>query len=203
MTRYGVQARRLLLAALMAQMVAGTAWAHRLITAETQPSSAEAAIHIKRFAVSQVYYSEVEPERPTTWFTFQGEAGDRVVLSLGVPVIHRLEGFRPVVVLIGPGLPEQTLPFASPAATGRIYEPAAEPAVFHEHVTGTDSWMLVREETVLPETGRYYLAAYAGGDLPDRPKLWLSIGYLERFKLRDILGFFGIRRHVRRFHEIR
>ena len=183
-------------------VLAHPAWGHRLITTDTEPVSPETAIVVRKPAVSQVYYSAVDPLRPETWFTFKGEAGDRLVLNLGVPHIERLKDFRPLVALIGPGLPEGDFP-SSPGNTGRIFEPDAYPAVFHEPVTGTDSWMLVSRETVLPETGLYYVAVFPNGPLPEEPKLWLAIGYLERFTFWDILSFFRIRRYVRNFHELR
>jgi hypothetical protein len=103
---------------------------------------------------------------------------------------------------LGPGFPELPLSFADPVSTGKLFAPDSQPVVFHEPVTGTDSWWIVREELRLPASGEYFLVAFSQEELPVNPKVWLSIGYLERFSLGDIFSIFRWRRIVRRFHEL-
>jgi hypothetical protein len=170
---------------------------------DIQPNSRSTAIPIEKPAVSQVYYDAWDPAKPETWFAFQGKKGDRVVIALGVPVIERLRSFRPKVAVLGPGFPREAIPFTAPVATGKIFTASPDPVLFHEPVTGTDSWWIVREEFSLPASGEYFLVAFSQEELPANPKLWLSIGYLERFTLGDIFSIFRWRRIVRRFHEVR
>lgn len=178
-------------------------WSHRLIIADTQPDSRGTAIQIEKPAVSQVYYDAWNRAKPETWFAFRGKEGDRVVIALGVPVISRLQSFRPKLALVGPGFPAVQLPFSAPVSTGKVFSPASSPVIFHEPVTGTDSWWLVQEEITLPASGEFFLVAFSQGELPADPKLWMSIGYLERFSLGDIFSIFRWRRIVRRFHEVK
>jgi hypothetical protein len=184
------------------------AFAHNLITSETAPSTFAGAIAIGDPSVSRVYYSQFDPSRPQTWFRFEGKAGDRVYLSVGVPKIERLKGFRPFSALVGPGLPPLELPFDSPPGLGaQVLAPAADPREFHEGVTDTDSWIVMEQTVAIPETGTYYFVAYPASptDSQDRleNKLWMAIGTKERFGLKDIFRLGSIKRFVRDFHEVK
>jgi hypothetical protein len=138
-----------------------------------------------------------------TWFVFPGRACQLIRVYLGVPKIERLRGFRPMLAMLGPGMQSLQLPVEVPLSTGQLF-PATMKEEFHEHVTGTRSWILVREDVILPEQGRYYVLGFAASevDLPEKPKLWLSIGHLERFTLKDIFSIFSWRRYIRSFHEL-
>jgi hypothetical protein len=180
------------------------AFAHNLITTETAPSTYGGAITIGDPSVSRVYYSQFDPARPQTWFRFEAKAGDRVYLSVGVPKIERLRGFRPFSALVGPGLPPPELPFDSPPGLGaQVLVPAADPREFHEGVTGTDSWIVMEQTVAIPETGTYYFVAYPEVASESQNKLWMAIGTKERFGLKDLLRLGTIKRFVRDFHEVR
>ena len=180
------------------------AFAHNLITTETAPSTFAGAISIGDPSVSRVYYSRLDPSRPQTWFRFEGKAGDRVFLSVGVPKIERLRGFRPFSALVGPGLPPPELPFDSPPGLGaQIFAPAADPREFHEGVTGTDSWIVMEQTVAIPETGTYYFVAYPQIPSESENKLWMAIGTKERFGLKDLFRLGSIKRFVRDFSEVK
>jgi hypothetical protein len=186
-------------------------FAHNLITAETAPSSWGSAIRIDDPSVSRVYYSRLDPRRPQTWFRFDGKAGDRVDLSVGVPKLKRLQGFSPFSALVGPGLPGFDLGFEAPPGLGaEVISSNGGPREFHEGVTGTDSWIVMEQTVTLPGTGTYYFVAFpsdtadadgSGGRSWD--KLWMAIGTKERFGLKDIFALGSIKRFVREFHEVR
>jgi hypothetical protein len=184
-------------------------WGHRPIKAEEPPDRYQRALHIDRPDVSQVYYGVLEVERPQVWFRFKGGENQEIYFSVGIPFIERLTNYRPAIALIGPGLehscidPEQ-LPFEIPNNNGvAIYTSDGEPRFFHEHVTGTDSWILIEETQTLPRSGTYYLVAYTQKDPRSGDKLWLTMGRKERFTLRDLFSLGRWKREIRTFHEIR
>ena len=179
-----------------------SSWAHKPISAEQNPDSYTGAVEVADPEISQVYYSNLDPQRPQTWMVFDGSAGESIYFSIGIPVIDRLKDFRPKIALIGPGLPIHSLGFPTPAGTGRIFDSRSRPESFHEPVTGTESSILLERRVVLAESGRFYLVAYADSDLPENPKLWISVGTKEQFGLSDLLKLGKIRREVREFHEV-
>jgi hypothetical protein len=182
-------------------------YGHRPIDADQTPDRADAALTIARPDVSQVYYGALETERPQVWFRFEGRKNQQIYFSVGVPVIDRLEDYRPSVALIGPGLDGQglepvDLPFEVPDNLGvEVFTSDGTPRFFHEHFTGTESWIHIEVNRTLHRDGIYYLVAYT----PDGPrpgdKLWLSMGTKERFKLRDLCTFRRWKREIRKFHE--
>ena len=82
-------------------LVAVPLTAHRLIRTEEPPNHYSKAIEIEHPQVSQVYYSELDPQSPQTWFAFDAKAGERIDLGLGVPVIERLRDFKPLIAILG------------------------------------------------------------------------------------------------------
>jgi len=161
------------------------------------------ALRMEDIDVSQVVYSPLSAADPQLWLTFEATAGTTLDLSLGLPVLDRLADYRPNLAVLGPGLPPIELPIELPPNVGGVvFESATrgEPRHFHEHVTGTESWILIEDAVNLPETGTYYVVAFPPGDQVD--KLWVAIGTREQFGLRDLLSFPSIIRDVRAFHEV-
>lgn len=153
--------------------------------------------------MSQVYYAALDPERPQAWFRFEGRRGQEVLFMLGVPVIERLKDYRPSIALLGPGLPPHGLGFETPGGLGAAVCPSGgEPRYFHEHFTGTDSWIHLKTTRTLPESGTWYLVAFTPENPRPGDKLWLSMGYLERFYFKDLWAFGRWRRNIRGFHEL-
>ncbi len=161
------------------------------------------ALRMENIDVSQVVYSPLSESDPQLWLTFDATAGTTLDVSLGLPVLDRLAGYRPNLAVLGPGLPTVDLPIETPSGDGGIvFESASagNPRFFHEPVTGTDSWILIEEAVALPETGTYYVVAWPSGEQVD--KLWVAIGTREQFGLRDFLSFPAIIRDARAFHEV-
>jgi len=183
-------------------------WGHRPIEAEETPNHYDRALQIDRPEVSQVYYGALEVERPQVWFRFQGTENQEIYFSVGVPFIERLKGYRPNVALIGPGLEGSgsdlsELSFDIPENLGgAVYTSVGEPRFFHEHVTGTESWIHIEVTRTLPGAGTYYLVAYTPKDPKPGDKLWLTMGTKEHFTLRDIFTFCRWKRDIRAFHEL-
>ena len=136
--------RRLVVVFMLFFLMSVRAFAHVLIRAETPPSSWTGAISVRDPGVSQVFYGRVGPGRVRVWFRFEGKAGDRIPLTVGVPCIKRLEGFRPSAAIIGSGLPPPPGTVGAPPGLGAlIFAPRDEAHAFHEEFTGTTSWIVI------------------------------------------------------------
>jgi hypothetical protein len=158
---------------------------------------------IARPDISQVIYREINEQATEVWLAFDVKAGFELFIQIGVPVLERLKGFRPAMSVVGPGLPEGNTPFELPKGTGVrgfATDSVKEPRFFHEHFTGTDSWILRSETVVLPESGRYYLVARVPSGR--KGKLWLSVGKKESFGLAEWAKFGQWKKRIRKFHEV-
>jgi hypothetical protein len=203
--------------------VVANAFGHAPVYPVEPPVDAAHAAPVQDHTVSRVYYSESTPTAPETWFVFDAKAGDPITMSLGVPFLARLSNFEPLLALVGPSLDvtdirriergdivdpeavdESELPRTLPGGNGvLVFTPYGEKRIFHEHVTGTTSWILIEAEVTAPQTGTYYLVGFQPIGKERDGKLFLTVGTKERFPLRDIFGIFRIRRFVREFHELR
>lgn len=181
---------------------AQSALAHRPIFTEDRAAGPDTAIGIKEPGISQVVYRELTAESPQVWLSFDVPENFRLFVQIGIPAIERQKDFRPAMVLVGPGLPEKDPPFDLPKDAGfklLTTNEVAKPRFFHEHFTGTDSWILRGETIALPKAGRYYLVGFS----PDKQtgKLWLSVGKQESFSFQDLMEFPSWTKKIRRFHE--
>jgi hypothetical protein len=164
---------------------------HRLIAVGETFPTAEEALRIGQLGVSQVAYVELTAEEPELWVTFDVVEPIDLSVSLGLPQLDRLSGYRPrIAVLNADG--EEIAVFDSSSV--RI------PVSFYEPFTGTKSWILIEESISLVAPGTYFIAASAPPELAD--KLWLTVGRREAFGLNDILSFPSTIRQVRAFHEV-
>jgi len=178
--------------------------AHRPIFTEDAATSPETAIPMTDPSISQVVYREIAQKTPQVWLTFTVPKDFDLFLQIGVPAIDRLKDFRPAMAVIGPGLPDKDVPFNLPKDTGaKVFSTTevAKPRFFHEHFTGTDSWILRSETVRLASPGRYYLVAFSPQG--QTGKFWLSVGKRESFSLDDLKEFPAWRRRVREFHEVK
>jgi hypothetical protein len=184
-------------------------WGHRPIEAEEKPNHYDHALQIDKPEVSQVYYGALDVERPQVWFRFEVKPDQELYFSVGVPAVERLKNYRPKVALIGPGIggsgfDPSELPFEIPNHLGgEIYSSRGEPRFFHEHFTGTESWIHIEVTRTLPRSGTFYLVAYTPADPKPGDKLWLTVGTKERFKFRDLFTFRRWKKDIRHFHELR
>jgi hypothetical protein len=161
------------------------------------------ALLVHEADVSQVAYVEVTPDSPQYWLSFDLTSSASVAFQVGVPVIDRYRNFRPALAVLGPGLPSIALPFEIPQGYGGVIlatDAVADPPVFHEPFTGTDSWTLVDDRVSLAGAGRYYAVVYSPRG--DAGKGWAAIGEREAFGLADFLGLPAVVREVRAFHEV-
>ena len=194
----------LVLVLFASTFLAQSAHAHRPVFTDDSATSAETAIPMKDARMSQVVYREIKKESPQVWLTFSAPEDLKLFVQIGVPSIDRLKDFRPAMVLIGPGLPDENVPFKIPKNTGFMVlttDKVSKPRFFHEYFTNTDSWILRGETVSLPKPGRYYLVAYS----PEKKvgKLWLSIGKKESFSTEDWKEFPKWRKKIQAFHEVK
>ncbi len=191
------------LTALFLVLVCAFCTAHRPIFSDRAATDSGTAVMISKPEVSQVIYREITEKTPQVWLALDVEAGFELFIQIGVPVLDRLKSFRPGMVVIGPGLPEKPLPIPVPEGDGArnfVTEGVKKPRFFHEHFTGTDSWILRSETIALPRTGRYYVIAYSPSG--QTGKLWLSVGRKEVFGPADLAEFAEWKRRIREFHEV-
>jgi hypothetical protein len=179
------------------------AFAHKPVAIGGTHPTFDQPLWMEEIDVSQVAYADLSDAHRALWLAFAVEAGTRLDLSLGVPVIERLVDYRPDLAVLGPGLPPIDLPFeVPPNSGGMLFETSVlgAPDSFHEPFTGTDSWILLETSVDLPESGTYYIVAWPSSALAG--KLWVAVGVRERFGLNDLLSFPTIVRDVRAFHEV-
>jgi hypothetical protein len=162
----------------------------------------ENAVVIDDGTVSHAIYHEVTADAPQLWVTFDLAAGQEIYAQLGVPVLERLVDFRPALAVLGPGLPDVDLPFEIPEGLGGLLlttEDVTEPEFFHEHFTGTESWIFGELESPALETGTYYLVAYVPSG--ETGKLWAAVGRREVFEPADFAELAELVPLVSAFHE--
>jgi enterochelin esterase-like enzyme len=184
-------------------ILCSAAEAHRPIFSDKAATDPNTAILISQPAISQVIYREITEEAKQVWLAFNAEEGFELFIQIGIPVLDRLKDFRPAMLVVGPGLPEENPPFKLPEGTGAknfSTNNIKEPRFFHEHFTGTDSWILRTETVLLPKSGRYYAVAYVPSG--KYGKLWLSIGRKESFGLAEWAQFADWKKKIRKFHEV-
>jgi enterochelin esterase-like enzyme len=180
-----------------------TAHAHRPIFSERVATEPNTAVLINQPNISQVIYREITEDAKQVWLGFDAEEGFRLFVQIGIPVLEHLKDFRPAMLVVGPGLPENNLEIDLPKDMGAKYfttDSIKEPRFFHEHFTGTDSWILRSEDLILPKSGRYYVVAFVPSK--QKGKLWLSIGRKEVFGLKEWAQFGKWKKRIRKFHEV-
>ena len=193
----------LLAAGVIPALTGGAAFGHRPIMSYGTAVDAEHALRIWNVQMSRVVYHRVTERAPQVWITFDVERAQPLTIQLGVPVIARLQKYRPAVALLGPGLPEVELPFEVPQGLGGLVfetDDVDRPAVFDEPISTTRSWILVDTTAELPEAGTYYVVAFHPEE--ETGKLWVSTGEAEDFTLADIVDLPDMLEEVRRFHEV-
>jgi hypothetical protein len=184
-------------------LISSDAMAHRPIGIGGEIGlNADQALVVDDIAVSQVAYRKISADMPQLWMAFEAKAGERLDAQLGIPAIDGLENYRPSMAVVGPGLPNNTLPFDIPRGFGAIvFDGNAEEAeLFYEPFSDTNSWILGNLELNLPASGQYFVVAYHPDGVDG--KLWIALGTLEKFGASDVGKMPEWLKAVRVFHEI-
>lgn len=167
--------------------------------------SPEEAYIVEDFDTSIVVYHEVTCRSEQLWLEYDALGGDSpLYIQLGVPVIDRLETYRPSIAVVAPGLPDDgaELPFALPEGMGAfVIDTAAlvDPADFYEPFSQTDSWILHEQTIEVPEGIGYVVAWH-----PQREtgKLWVATGTVEDFGPSDFGQMGDWMTLTKTFHEV-
>lgn len=184
-------------------MIGMSAMAHLPTMGNGQFGSIENAFHIHDIDVSLVVYEEFRAPEDQLWMEFEAEAGQEVLFSLGLPQLESTREIRTSIALLGPGLPEISLPFEIPAGLGGVlYETkdVETPEEFYEPFADTQNWVLGEWRYSIPETGKYYFVTFSPeGKLG---KYWVVTGFLEEFGADAFSQMPGWIRDVRAYHEV-
>jgi hypothetical protein len=176
--------------------------AHQPTMSDGTAIDPDSAIELDDIQLSRVIYHEITEDAPSLWLTFDVDEPQSLFVSLGLPLLNRLESFRPAFAVLGPGLPAIDLPIEVPEGLGGLVfetDEVLEPEVFDEPFSGTSSWILREEDVDLPEAGTYFIVAFVPSG--EAGKLWLAPGDREEFGLGDIIRLSGVLDEVRVFHE--
>lgn len=157
--------------------------AHAPYTSVDDHPTPEEAFAITDVDRSIVLYDQVSCEVPGVWMAFDAGSAEELFLQVGVPVVDRLADHRPLVFVLAEGLPEAVdLPIEVPDGLGALVFDAtdvAEPVLFYEPFTGTQSWIWVEETIAIPGDGTGYIVALEGTERTG--KLWVATGTIEDF----------------------
>ena len=178
-------------------------WAHKPFFSDGN-SIRDNAFAVADIEISIVVYHEVTCAEQALWLSFDAEPGELLFYQLGVPMLERLETYRPAIAVIAPGLPEIDLPFAVPEGMGgRLLTTStiSNPEEFFEPFTNTSSWILTEELMALPQGGPGYVVAWHPEGLTG--KLWVAVGTVEDFGHNDFERLAGINDTLQDFHETR
>jgi hypothetical protein len=114
--------------------------------------------------VSTAVYATLESSTDIDYFTFEGEAGQSILLQMTIPQIEGQEEFAPTMALMGPGLPAVELPsqVETPADQGAVLlSPPPGPATtFFEPFSRTSYWERQESRVTLPANARYVVAVW-------------------------------------------
>lgn len=146
-------------------------------------SSLDTALEIENPLKSWVMYHELHEAGEAHYYTFDMNAGDRLRLILNLPAELEASAFRPILILIGPGLSNTT------SAPGYLEMPQGDGYVIYddqslhqeyEGFTPSAFFEILDIDTTAPETGTYYLAIY---DEAEHERYALAIGFQEEFTI--------------------
>lgn len=202
-----------LLAALLVLLLSAPARAHRPLFADGRGSDPGSALSVPNATVSYVLYAQLPQQAPVFWFALDVSRPVDVPLQLAVPDGVDWRELELVLALYPPGWKERleepgaAMPPPLPEHPAEaaddepfIVRPRGDAQLFHEHVTGTKSWILAETQVTLSEPGTYYGVVY---DAAGRGgKVWIAVGERERFTWRDLWRLPKLVRDVRRFHGL-
>ncbi len=183
---------------------ANSPWEYRTIVIDGGPTDMSTAYALGNVEQGSIGYHHATATAPQLWFGFDGKYGDKVRVQIGVPQLEQYRLLRPLVAVVGPGMPapDRPLPFTLPAGYGAlIYDTAAQSVEnYKESYTGTASWRFSSEDFFLPAAGSSYIVAFTPNGVEG--KLWMTVGEKTGFRFTDLFTINETTRQIRSFFEI-
>ncbi|MEW5955712.1 MAG: hypothetical protein AB1626_04230 [Candidatus Micrarchaeota archaeon] len=177
------------LAALLIVFAAFAA-GYRPLELNATQSAVGAAYQIPDALVSHAAYAEFEAGMADYYF-FNASAGQPVFAELLLPAVRECETSAPLLALVGPDLPADSVPHVSaPAGNGVIafaYSGAFPGNRFFEAWTQSSYFKRQAFRIAAPATGTYYLAVV--GKSGDCRKYVLTVGEREQITGWDLVTF--------------
>ena len=176
--------------------------AHKPSYANGHSSPAE-AFEVVDPEISIALYATMTCTEDTLWMRMETGELDQVWLELVVPVLDRLEAYRPSLAIVAEGFPTADVPFDLPSNMGAIVistDDVETPIDFFEPFTQTDSWILFRDWFDVPPHSDVYLVAYNPDEYTG--KLWVAVGLTEDFSDVDMSQFGEWVDKTQAFHEV-
>jgi hypothetical protein len=150
----------LLLVAFIVSLI--PALAHQPFFEETD-FTADSPAQIKDPTISTAKYATLETPSDVDYYSFNGIAGQSLLLSITIPQISGQENFTPTMALMGPGLPPGDLPpqVVKPQGSGVLILPSpANATSFYEPFSRTSYWTRQEQYVTLPANGSYSVAVW-------------------------------------------
>lgn len=145
------------------------------------------AVEIEDPTKSWVIYSELQSAKVPQYYHFEMDKGLGISLTLMIPIEYGSSGFRPSLVLMGPGLANQsTSPsyVETPARGGVMVFDSSAASAEYEGFTPTSFYKLIDIYMIAPENGTYYFAVY---DANSGGRYSIAVGYVESFTIDEWL----------------
>jgi hypothetical protein len=185
-------------------VAANSPWTYHAVVIDGGATDISTAYTLTDITSASIGYHHATVTAPQLWFGFDGDYGDMVRIQVGVPQLERYRLLRPLVAVVGPGMPapDRRLPFALPAGYGAlIYDTAAQSVEnYKESYTGTSSWLFSTEDFYLPAGGETYIVAFTPNG--DEGKFWITVGERSSFRFADLFTINNTTRQVRAFFEM-
>ena len=183
---------------------ANSPWAYHTVVIGGGPTTLSSAYPLDDIEQTSIGYHHATPSAPQLWFSFAGKYADKVHVQIGVPQLEQYRLLRPLVAIVGPGMPApvRPLPFTLPAGYGAvIYDTAAESVEnYKEPYTGTSSWRFSAEDYYLPAAGAAYIVAFTPNG--EEGKFWMAVGEKHSFQFADLFTINDTTRKICSFFEI-
>ena len=183
---------------------ANSPYNYQTVVIDGGPTSISDAYPLDDIEQAAIGYHHATAAQPQLWFSFDGRYADTVHIQMGVPQLEPYRLLRPLVAIVGPGMPapDRPLPFALPAGYGAlIYDTAAQSVEnYKESYTGTQSWRFSAEDFRIPASGACYIVGFTPHG--EAGKFWMAVGEKHSFRFADLLTINGTTRKVCAFFEI-
>jgi hypothetical protein len=147
--------------------------------------SLDTAVWVNEPQNSWVSYTELDEPAEPQYFRFNTTAGTRIDLRLGMPIEVSSTAFRPVLVLMGPGLLNQSTPpvyLEIPEDAGVMVFVNEPEFTEFEGFTPSALYFVADIELQVPETGTYYVAVYEPTNVG---RYTLVFGHIEVYTVLD------------------